>query len=233
MKKPLMIDLCCGRGGWSKGFIAAGWRCIGYDIKEQPDYPDTFRRRDLLKLDVMDLVQADFICASTPCEQFSLFRMKHFFPNPPYPAIGLQLFQHAATILIQSGRPFIMENVHAAQQFVGPSVQHCGSFHLWGSGVPPIFPAHLYHITKGIYLIPGSRWAKLTMAERKEERRKKTPGRYGSGSRGRAEFTARCAEIPFDLAFYVGTIARNNLAAAPAFPSTPRAAKPATVTATA
>lgn len=24
MRKPLMIDICCGRGGWSKGFIAAG-----------------------------------------------------------------------------------------------------------------------------------------------------------------------------------------------------------------
>ena len=37
----------------------------------------------------------------------------------------------------------MMENVRAAQQFVGQAVHHCGPFYLWGSGVPAIAaPGH-------------------------------------------------------------------------------------------
>ncbi len=32
--KPLMLDLCCGLGGWSEGFLAAGWRCVGVDLAD-------------------------------------------------------------------------------------------------------------------------------------------------------------------------------------------------------
>jgi hypothetical protein len=31
--KPLCIDLFCGLGGWSEGFLAEGYRCVGYDIE--------------------------------------------------------------------------------------------------------------------------------------------------------------------------------------------------------
>ena len=30
--EPLLIDLCCGSGGWAAGFIAAGWDVIGFDV---------------------------------------------------------------------------------------------------------------------------------------------------------------------------------------------------------
>ena len=35
--RPLCIDLFCGLGGWSEGFLAEGYRCVGYDI-EAHDY---------------------------------------------------------------------------------------------------------------------------------------------------------------------------------------------------
>ena len=36
--------------------------------------------------------------------------------------------------------PYVIENVRAAQQFVGNAVHHCGPFYLWGTGVPAIIP---------------------------------------------------------------------------------------------
>ena len=36
--KPLCIDLFCGLGGWTRGFLAEGYECIGFDI-ERHRYP--------------------------------------------------------------------------------------------------------------------------------------------------------------------------------------------------
>lgn len=31
--QPLCIDLYCGLGGWADGFLAEGYRVIGFDIE--------------------------------------------------------------------------------------------------------------------------------------------------------------------------------------------------------
>ena len=47
--KPLMLDLCCGMGGWSAGFMAAGWRCVGVDLADfSASYPGECVQADLL-----------------------------------------------------------------------------------------------------------------------------------------------------------------------------------------
>jgi site-specific DNA-cytosine methylase len=33
MSKPLCIDLFCGLGGWTEGFLAEGWDVVGFDVE--------------------------------------------------------------------------------------------------------------------------------------------------------------------------------------------------------
>lgn len=33
MSKPVVIDLFCGLGGWTRGFLAEGWDAVGFDIE--------------------------------------------------------------------------------------------------------------------------------------------------------------------------------------------------------
>src|SRR6185437_8461302 len=137
-----MLDLFCGRLGWSKAFLARGWKCYGVDLIHPPELPEGFRfeMRDVLELTAEMLSKFDFICASSPCEEFSVHGMKHFHPNPKYPENGIRLFNHTRQLCEASGVPYVMENVRAAQAFVGTAVHHCGPFYLWGTGVPPILP---------------------------------------------------------------------------------------------
>jgi hypothetical protein len=138
-----MLDLFAGRLGWSKAFLERGWEVVAYDLT----FPDMdipkgvdYRLQDILTLSPEDVKGFDFICASSPCEQFSVHGMKHFFPNPKYPEMGLALFNHTRLICEMAGVPYIMENVRSAQAFVGNASHHCGSFYLWGPGVPPLIP---------------------------------------------------------------------------------------------
>lgn len=143
-----LLDLFCGRWGWSRAFSARGWDCMGYDLvaSEVPERC-TLRQENILTLTADDVRDYDFIVASSPCEQFSVHGMKHFHPNPPYPTLGIELFNHTRAICEASGKPYVMENVRAAQQFVGRAVHHCGPFYVWGNAVPVLMPQG---ISKGI-----------------------------------------------------------------------------------
>src|SRR6476660_8012314 len=135
-----MLDLFAGRLGWSKAFLARGWEVVAVDLVEPPEVPKgcEFRRNNVLNIQAEWCEYFDFICGSSPCEQFSVHGMKHFHPTPPYPELGIKLFEHTRRICEESGVPYVMENVRAAQQFVGNAVHHCGPFYLWGTGVPPL-----------------------------------------------------------------------------------------------
>lgn len=157
---PRLLDLFCGRFGWSKAFAARGWECVGVDLVEPPEIPEgcEFVQEDIFRIEARkdgihmmwkgawgwssfrNLGHFDFICASSPCEQFSVHGMKHFHPNPPYPELGIKLFNHTRSLCEASGVPYVMENVRAAQAFVGTATHHCGPFYLWGSGVPSLMP---------------------------------------------------------------------------------------------
>src|SRR5487761_1869029 len=111
-----MLDCFSGRWGWSREFAKRGWECVGIDLTEPPEIPGRcqFARGDILNMFLFDgsfyvsypsgddfpiaLGKFDFICASSLCEQFSVHGMKNFHPNPPYPELGIKLFNHTRSI---------------------------------------------------------------------------------------------------------------------------------------
>lgn len=144
---PRLLDLFCGRWGWSRAFAARGWECLGVDLADNPPPKGCeLWIWDVMKLTPEFVRRFDFAVASSPCEEFSMWGMPHFHPEPKYPATGIRLFNHAREICELSGVSYLMENSCPAQMFVGPAKEKCGSFYLWGNAVPVLLPGG---ITKG------------------------------------------------------------------------------------
>lgn len=207
----IAIDLFCGKGGWTNALIEQGFTVYGFDIEPQPDYKGIFVQCDILAMNADDLRSygASFATCSSPCEEFSVHGMKHFHPNPKHPEMGLRLFRHAQDILHALAIPYVMENVRPAQKFVGRSTMHCGPFHLWGTGVPAMFPKEAYKVTKGIQLAGGIKdWSVLTQEQKKTHRKTDFMISYGSKSKERAEASAQAAMIPMAVARTVAETAK-------------------------
>lgn len=138
-KRPLALDCCCGKGGWAKGFIAAGWRVVGVDLADfSNDYPGEFIQANLLTWEDWRKIPIECVVASAPCEEFSRWAMPWTrAKNPPEP--NLDLVNRCKFIAKELGVPIVMENVRAAQKWLGRSSMNCGPFHLWGD-VPALVP---------------------------------------------------------------------------------------------
>ena len=151
-----MLDLYCGRGGWTRGFQAHGFTCYGFDIDSQfrGVYPGTFIRCDILKLTLKMLreLKPRVGCASSPCEEFTRHRMPWTRRrNPPPPTLGVRLAHEASRIASGLGVPLIFENVLMAQEWLGPAVMHIGPFYFWGDGIPGIWPHEISRRVKESY----------------------------------------------------------------------------------
>ena len=166
----LCIDLFCGLGGWSDGFLAEGWDVLGFDIQrhaygQKERYPGQLVLQDVLTVHGSQFRNADMIVASPPCQAYSYMAMpfsrgkreaswQRWERDSPFGDFHLNdLFNACFRIQREAceaaGRyiPMVVENVKGAQPWVGRAKWHFGSFYLWGD-VPAIMP-HTLKLVKG------------------------------------------------------------------------------------
>ena len=154
---PLVIDLFCGSFGWSAGFIAEGWRSIGFDIAHE-SYHGLLPKhchlvlQDVLTLDGSQFKGADCIVASPPCQTYSYMAMpwglakrevrwQQWERDSPFGdrlaslnALFAACFRIQREACEAAGRhiPMVVENVKGAQPWVGRAKANFGSFYFWG-----------------------------------------------------------------------------------------------------
>lgn len=170
--KPLCIELFAGCFGWGRGFVAEGFKVVGFDILHENYHGDVPEGCSLVLQDVLTLHGSQFrnaavIVASPPCQEYSWMAMPFSrgkrkaeeYRNGTRDVADLtRLFDACFRIQREAseaaGRhiPMVVENVKGAQPWVGRAKWHYGSFYLWGD-VPAIMP-----IVGGCAKIPGQNW---------------------------------------------------------------------------
>jgi len=231
-RKPLCIDLFCGLGGWTEGFLAEGWDVIGFDIEQhvygEHRYPAQLVLQDVRTLRGSQFKDADMIVASSPCQEFSYRAMpwKRAKALGP-PLLGMELFGQAARIQREAcaaaGRhiPLIQENVRGAQPWVGRARWHFGSYYLWGD-VPALMPAARRARMKSNAGTPlgvkGPGRPRLITEELVIDENAGTKGyaarlgqstisrRHGSKSKARKMASAQIAKIPAPLSRHIAHV---------------------------
>lgn len=167
MTPPLCIDLFCGLGGWTEGFLAEGYHVVGFDIEQhvygEHRYPAQLVLQDVRTIHGAQFKDAAVIVASPPCQEFSYMAMPWTRAKQIAAALRGQgefpagytgsrtvadlraLFDACFRIQREASEaaghhiPLVVENVRGAQPWVGRSAWNFGSYHLYGD-VPAIMP---------------------------------------------------------------------------------------------
>jgi DNA (cytosine-5)-methyltransferase 1 len=125
MYKPIVLDIFCGAGGMSEGFIQAGFNVafacdlareaeltytnrhkqLGYDVKFARMDIRTFSERKFLNK-FLDGVKIDVVCGGPPCQGFSLAGKRD--QNDPR---NILFKNYIKTIKQVKPKYFVMENV--------------------------------------------------------------------------------------------------------------------------
>lgn len=111
-----LLDLFCGAGGCTKGYQMAGFTVRGVDIKRQPRYcGEEFVQAEALEyltrlIESGEIEKFDLIHASPPCQAYSINSGMHKKKGKIYP----DLYLPTRRILIESGKPYVIENVMGA-----------------------------------------------------------------------------------------------------------------------
>lgn len=137
---PTLIDLFCGRGGWTRAAMKRGWTCYGFDCTKH-EYPGEQVLTWLpCQTATLETLKPDLIVASPPCEDFA---RKHL---PWIKLIGPVDETHlrwAIGLNAQLTCPVIIECSQFAARHV-PGWTRCGSFYLWGA-IPALLPTFKHH----------------------------------------------------------------------------------------
>lgn len=115
--RPLQVlDLCCGAFGAGVGYLRAGYRVTGWDLKKRRDFPAgvTFHKGNALEVlrDLAYVRTFDLIHASFPCQ--TLTRCTHLRDAQGKGTSKLNLIPEGRELLEATGVPWVMENVEEA-----------------------------------------------------------------------------------------------------------------------
>lgn len=167
-----LLDLFCGAGGAAMGYHRAGFEVTGVDNKPQKRYPFKFIQADALEYLATNGHDFDAIHASPPCGRFSPQTAVEYRKNHP------DLIASTRELLLETNKPYVIENVTGARKKLINPIKLCGS--MFGLCV---FRHRWFEIVPHILLVP-------------ECRHTFTPV-YVTGSTGRAgcEFRRRDATI--------------------------------------
>lgn len=117
-----LLDLFSGPGGAAWGYSKAGFTNItGVDNEQILKYPFKFLYKDVFRLDTDFFKDFDFIHASPPCQAYSSGTISARKNGKEY----ADLVEATRDLLIQSGKPYIIENVPNAP-LIDPTVL-CGT----------------------------------------------------------------------------------------------------------
>lgn len=122
MRRPRLLDLCCGQGGASVGYYLAGFDVIGVDTKPQPQYPFPLLRRDVLAAlrDDHLLSEIDAIHASPPCHSETTLR---FVTKRTYVDLLTPTMEMLSDLV---DIPWVVENVESTSKMRGSTIL-CGT----------------------------------------------------------------------------------------------------------
>jgi site-specific DNA-cytosine methylase len=119
-----LLDLFCGLGGWTDGFLAEGFEADGIDSARivAPHYRGNLILQDILTVDGRMLRgKYDVIVGSPPCRDFSksTWLGKVTWKRPPDPESSLSLV-HKFIEIVGDARPeiWLMENVPQLQNYL-------------------------------------------------------------------------------------------------------------------
>jgi len=105
------------------GYHLAGFEVTGVDIKHGKRYPFNYVRGDVMDLPIDYLRSFDLIHASPPCQTYSITRNLRIAQGKQ--TTKLDLIEPVRKMLIESGKPYVIENVMGAP-LIDP-VLLCGS----------------------------------------------------------------------------------------------------------
>ena len=194
--KPRLLDLFCGAGGCSAGYVAAGFEVVGVDIADQPNYPFRFHKLDAMEVAYGLMVDVsiipgyevgdfDAVHASPPCQFASLVT--------PDKSKHSNLIPETRRRLQGSGLPYVIENVPGAREHLIDPVQICGS----GLGLT-LIRHRLFETNFPVMGVPcahGALKAQFDVYEHGKWRKSGTPAIYGKGGRKAKEHWASAMGI--------------------------------------
>lgn len=159
--RPWMLDLFCCAGGATRGYQLAGFRVLGVDNQDRPEYcGDAFVKADAIMFALLFAHMFVFIHASPPCQFHSALtkgnkrRRQGQKINSAFSHVDL--IPATRDVLLASGRPFVIENVQGSTVrrdlilcglMFGLQVFRDRYFEIHGFAVPQ--PHHQTHRTSG------------------------------------------------------------------------------------